>query len=41
MVLENITDELLDELKPLEFNAPVSYVYNPLVYAKASYVKYL
>ena len=41
MVLENIIDDLLDELKPLEFNAPVSHVYNPLAYAKASYVKYL
>jgi len=36
-----IIDELLDELKPLGFDAPVSHVYNPLVYAKASYVKYL
>jgi single-strand selective monofunctional uracil DNA glycosylase len=38
---ESIIEDLLDELKPLEFNAPVSYVYNPLAYAKASYVKYL
>ena len=38
---ESIIEDLLDELKPLEFNAPVSYVYNPLAYAKASYIKYL
>ena len=38
---ESIIEALLDELKPLEFNAPVSYVYNPLAYAKASYIKYL
>ena len=38
---EAIIDDLLDELKPLRFDAPVSHVYNPLAYAKASYVKYL
>ena len=38
---EAIIDDLLDELKPLRFDAPVSHVYNPLAYARASYVKYL
>ena len=36
-----IIDDLLDELKPLRFDAPVSHVYNPLEYARAAYVKYL
>ena len=37
MVQQNtIIDDLLDELKPLGFGAPVSHVYNPLEYAKAS-----
>ena len=38
---EAIIDDLLDELKPLRFEAPVSHVYNPLAYARDSYVKYL
>jgi single-strand selective monofunctional uracil DNA glycosylase len=38
---EAIIDDLLDELKPLRFDAPVSHVYNPLAYARASYAKYL
>jgi single-strand selective monofunctional uracil DNA glycosylase len=38
---EAIIEDLLEELKPLEFDAPVSHVYNPLAYAKASYIKYL
>ena len=38
---EAIIDDLLDELKPLRFDTPVSHVYNPLVYARTSYVKYL
>ena len=36
-----IIDELLRELKPLRFSAPVTHVYNPLAYARASYVRYL
>ncbi len=39
--LETIIDDLLDELKPLRFEAPVSNVYNPLAYARSAYVKYL
>ncbi len=38
---EAIIDDLLDELKPLRFDAPVSHVYNPLEYARAPYTKYL
>jgi len=38
---EAIIDDFLDELMPLRFDAPVSHVYNPLAYARASYVKYL
>ena len=38
---EAIIDDLLDELKPLRFDAPVSHVYNPLAYARSPYVKYL
>ena len=39
--LEAIIDDLLDESQPLRFKAPVSYVYNPLEYARASYIRYL
>ena len=38
---EAIIEDLLDELKPLRFDTPVSHVYNPLVYARAPYAKYL
>jgi single-strand selective monofunctional uracil DNA glycosylase len=39
--LETITDELLNELRPLKFDAPVTHVYNPLEYARAPYSEYL
>ena len=38
---EAIIDDLLVELQPLRFEAPVSYVYNPLEYARTSYIRYL
>jgi single-strand selective monofunctional uracil DNA glycosylase len=41
MDLETITDDLLDELRPLRFGIPVTHVYNPLAYARAPYSKYL
>ena len=41
MDLETITDELLNELRPLKFDAPVTHVYNPLEYARAPYSEYL
>jgi single-strand selective monofunctional uracil DNA glycosylase len=39
--LEGIIDDLLDELQPLRFTAPVSHVYNPLEYAREPFTKYL
>ncbi len=39
--LEAIIDDLLNESQPLRFKTPVSYVYNPLEYARTSYIKYL
>ena len=41
MDLETITDDLLDELRPLKFKPPVTHVYNPLEYARAPYAEYL
>ncbi|UCD81287.1 MAG: single-stranded DNA-binding protein, partial [Desulfobacterales bacterium] len=41
MDLETITDVLLDELRPLRFDKPVTHVYNPLTYARAPYSQYL
>ena len=41
MDLETITDDLLEELQPLKYSAPVTHVYNPLEYARAPYSKYL
>lgn len=34
------TDELIEKLRPLHFGAPVTHVYNPLEYARASYDRY-
>lgn len=36
-----IADELAAALETLRFHAPVAYVYNPLLYARASYARYL
>jgi len=41
MTLDRMTDDLLQELKGLRFAAPVSYVYNPLEYAREPYRQYL
>jgi single-strand selective monofunctional uracil DNA glycosylase len=41
MDLYSITDDLLEELRPLRFNSPVTHVYNPLEYARAPYDQYL
>ncbi len=41
MDLLKITDILAEELERLEFSAPVSYVYNPLVYAAEPHRQYL
>lgn len=40
-VLRQATDELCAELQPLSFSAPVTHVYNPLVYARAPHDLYL
>jgi len=39
--LETITNDLLEDLRPLRFDKPVTHVYNPLEYARAPYSKYL
>ena len=41
MTLKAITDQLVKELANLVFNPPVAYVYNPLVYARKPYDRYL
>jgi single-strand selective monofunctional uracil DNA glycosylase len=41
MTLDRITDDLLEELKRLRFAAPVSHIYNPLLYAREPYRQYL
>ena len=35
-----IADELVSKLTPLQFNPPVTHVYNPLIYARHSYDSY-
>jgi single-strand selective monofunctional uracil DNA glycosylase len=41
MSLEKITQELVEKLQPLTFSAPVTHVYNPLIYARAPHLQYL
>ncbi len=41
MKLETIIDDLLDDLRSLQFDPPVTHVYNPLEYARASHTRYL
>lgn len=36
-----ITDELVSRLQPLTFSDPVTHIYNPLVYARAGYDRYV
>lgn len=38
--LNTITDNLLRSLRPLKFSAPVSHVYNPLIYARGPFDQY-
>ena len=40
MVHKKIIDNLLKDLKPLRFGAPVTHVYNPLEYAREPYLQY-
>lgn len=39
--LLEITDHLVEDLRLLQFSAPVAYVYNPLVYAREPHFHYL
>jgi single-strand selective monofunctional uracil DNA glycosylase len=39
--LLRITRDLIEELEPLKFAAPVTHVYNPLVYARAPHQEYI
>jgi len=41
MNLLKIADALVRQLRPLGFGPPVAYVYNPLLYARKSYHRYL
>lgn len=41
MKLIDITLQLVNEVEALSFSAPVTHVYNPLVYARAPHEKYL
>jgi single-strand selective monofunctional uracil DNA glycosylase len=41
MNLHAITSDLLNDLRPLRFSPPVTHVYNPLEYARESYMQYL
>ncbi len=41
MTLLDISDQLVRDLKPIRFAAPVAFVYNPLVYARAAHAQYL
>lgn len=40
MMMTEIVDALLEELRPLHFGPPVAYVYNPLEYARTAYERY-
>lgn len=41
MDLKTVTDQLVTEVERLRFSAPVTHVYNPLVYARKPYDRYL
>ena len=41
MSLVRIAENLVNELKPLRFGAPITHVYNPLEYAWACHRAYL
>jgi single-strand selective monofunctional uracil DNA glycosylase len=41
MTLTTITSQLIEEISGLRFAEPVTHVYNPLVYARASHQQYL
>ena len=39
--LLEVADQLVSELSSLTFRPPVAYVYNPLIYARTSYARYV
>ena len=39
--IASITDDLVALIRPLRFSAPVSHTYNPLVYARRGYDRYV
>jgi single-strand selective monofunctional uracil DNA glycosylase len=39
-IIEEISDALVARVQPLRFEAPVHFVYNPLVYARAAHLAY-
>ena len=41
MKLLTLADRLVEELRPLRFQEPVSHIYNPLEYARSSYRQYI
>ena len=41
MRLEKISNDLLEDLRPLDFGPPVTHVYNPFEYARDAYSLYL
>jgi len=41
MDMLQIADNLAEELEELKFSLPVSYVYNPLIYARAAHTLYI
>jgi len=41
MSLTDTVDKLVRDLKPLRFKEPITYVYNPLVYARGAFDQYL
>lgn len=41
MTLARISEQLVEALAPLSFSAPVTHVYNPLVYARRPHRQYL
>jgi single-strand selective monofunctional uracil DNA glycosylase len=41
MTLAQVTDRLVRDLGPLRFGAPVTHVYNPLIYARAAWDAYV
>jgi len=41
MELNAVIDDLLEDLRPLQFGPPVTHVYNPLEYARKAYDHYL